>query len=548
MEGVEQKSWGFEISPVPRPQNRNPASTVDLERIQYALDHVRAHPNNKVLLRHGEYDLGTGTLQLNRAVQLVGEKPVRRRTGGFGAERGVTVVGGGAPPSDHFAIVWGAANRVSATIQDIRFQGFIGDAIRIYRTEGSNAIRGCSFVSYEPIDRAPLAATGGRILLACPIVLEPTARDPDDLQGTLRIEHCFIGGPITDVQVQVDANSTRDYDPAIDAINNILHLGNSNLDLHVVHNELVDMYWVPIMVWGNKGETTITDNVIVKNNSYWRDGAAISFGMTNAAYYNAAAWDGRATIARNDIRVASPTSYGIMVTMYSGKLSQAPPLNAPHVTVEHNTISMEGKNERAALACLGGCDDTLWTGNKVNGSAAYGILISRSVPEGGLAETQAGPTSNRFVGNDLSGLFASYAQAFITAEAELSDLDRNTFGSLWAPPVPAFALKKERAGIFCNGTSGGLFLNRFVSMWAGAPYAIHLGKASSKNLVRWTPGNFPPATVGLPDAQILDEGKLNDVARLHPVVKKPPKPKVAKKIAKPSPPVRPRQPRMTRQP
>jgi hypothetical protein len=83
-----------------------------------------------------------------------------------------------------------------------------------------------------------------------------------------------------------------------------------------------------------------------------------------------------------------------------------PPVPAPQVTVRDNVVEMmHAGNYKAALACLGGCSNSLWTNNVVSGFARYGVLVSDFTADlYGFAVTPlGGPVGNTFTGNRSAG-------------------------------------------------------------------------------------------------------------------------------------------------
>jgi hypothetical protein len=508
---------------------------LDLANIQWALDH--AQPGATVTLKHyalgakqgnvTPFDLGdTGIVYVTQDVRLEGEV-LHREAGQRGVKNGTTILNGrqlqwGRSPA-------GMENPISASVKDIRFKGFSGGAIRIAATRNANEILGCSFVEYRKG-----TTVSGNIVGAFPIVADNPA-NPDLLGGSLRISECYFG------EVLVPAGE----DPATFAkgTNNAMHVSNCSLDLDFSDNEIAEMYWVGIAVYGNKGHTTIARNTIRKSASFVFEGAAIAFGVRPR--FNERAYDGDATIEKNTITVGSTNSYAIVMALFAPN-KYVPPAPVSHVTVRDNLVKMKPSKgnvtDRAALACLGACSQSTWTGNIVEGSGRYGIHVTGSLPDFMTARGMiAGgePSENTFSGNHLAGgtltdpiggkkvPFSQFEAADVQACLEQGfsiEFSSNSFGPVLganaaAPAVPT--PPDQRAAILYRGRSGLISLNDFAgTKTAGWPVGpkylgcIYLAEGSEDNRIEYVNKNFPPATVPPVEYQIFDAGLNNSAQEL----------------------------------
>jgi hypothetical protein len=526
---------------------------LDVKNIQWAVDH--AQPGGTVTLKHcalnakqGDvtpFDLGdNGVVYVTHDLRLEGEV-LQREPGQRGVKKGTTILNGRQLQWGRSAA--GMKNPISATIKDIRFKGFSGGAIRIGATRNANEVLGCSFVEYR---KGPTVS--GNIVGAFPIVADNDA-NPDLLGGSLRISECYFG------EVLVPAG----VDPATFAYgtNNAMHVSNCSLDLDFSDNEIAEMYWVGIAVYGNKGHTTVARNIFRKSASFKFEGAAIAVGVRPT--FNARAYDGDATIEKNAIIVESANSYGIVVALFE-QSQYVPPAPVSHVTVRDNHVQMKsskGKTtDKAALACLGACSHSTWTGNIVEGSGRYGIHVSGSLPDFMTARRMnAGgqPSENTFSGNHLAGgtltdpitgkkePFSQFSAADIQVCVEQGnsiELSSNSLGPVLgvnaaAPAVPT--PPDQRAAILYRGRSGLISLNDFTGTkakgWPMGPEfvgCIYLAESSEDNLVEYIDKNFPPPTVPPLDNQVFDAGINNNAKELKKTKglqkEKPAMPQVAK--------------------
>lgn len=446
---------------------------------------------------------------------------------------------------------------ISATVENITFDGFHGGGIRIGGTSGYNAITGCDFRNYH---KGP--SSSGSLVGAWPIVASPpnatnpASCQPGMLTGTLKIAGCTFGPPVLG------------KDPAGNDVgmNNLVHVNNAFLDLLQINDNVVeDMCWFGFAVWGVSGKTEIIHNQITlsQKSTFSTPGAGISFGLRAAGYVMTP--DGAVHIERNTIRIGSTQSYGILVGSYGdGEYTPDGSSVADRtVIVRDNVVHMDGvqKGDNAALACFAGCSDSNWTGNIVTGSARYGIRVSPgSVPI--AAKSSCAPRGNSFVDNRFAGGFmndptiapnlavaakfdpftAHQAQVLIDralendpvgATVKGTSLEQNAFGPVSGTNGLDW-LKVPCAGIACFGNEGHMIRNDFsesaIPGWHRGPPAepalkthvggvptpveqafqdpgvgcIYLAETSNANSIEYEPEDFPPGTVPPPGDQILD--------------------------------------------
>lgn len=473
----------------------------DLIALQGALDSAA---DGDVIWMSGTFDLAATDIVYLRN----GSAPVEVRGSGSGA-----VI-------KNAAVKWGvdgaASVPVSVSFKNITLDGFTGTGLYMGGAAGDNRIENCTFRNYK-------YKASGAIPGAWPIRVEPLGPKPDlnpaTITGTLTISNCVFEPP--------------DYSTAPAAgMNNLLHLNNCNLDLlRIEHSEFRDTSWFGLAVFGITGRTEIVHNQITLHpvKPYGEGGgmvtAGIVFGGRPSGYRMT--YDGSALIEQNIVTIDRLDAAGIEVSLYAdGQYIDVPvPTPAREITIRDNVVHMLNPNNNgAALACLGACSHSSWTGNVVTGHARHGILISQDsqeiVPPGGTAmipTADAPPTDNTFSDNHLSGATAfeaSHAQVLIDKNVIGSIISHNEFGrvsgsnkSLWPPPLTI-----PCAGIACYGSNGRLVSNDFASSdiqgWIIGPKhvgCIYLAEVSSGNHIEYSAADFPNGTAHPPHRQILNE-------------------------------------------
>ena len=414
--------------------------TEDRMNIKFAVDNV-ADGGTVVLKRHRLGDAPNSVTAFNfggdnpnmrifitKSVTIRGDdNPTREWTAPQGWSAGVAENGGTTISGGRSLLVAGqnpataALTPVRVSIADIRFKNFYRSAIRIFATRDQNEISGCSFVDYQ-------VGQAGSPQGAFPFVVDSSGASltisPDMLAGNLKISHNFIGPP-----------------PAVPdptGINNLVHVSNCNLNLDFSNNRIEDMYWVGIAVYGNEGKTTISNNYITKSSSF-KEGTAIAVGVRPSFKPEFPPEGNEIKIRGNKVEVKSGNSAGITVFLLKGDYFQPPAATPDAVHVFENTVEMlvpdgpEAEN-RAALACLGACSNSLWRDNIVKGSARYGIWVSDHVPSFttflGAPAPEMHPTDNHFQNNDLTEFTASNSQVSIAPAAVNTIMNNNSLGDV----------------------------------------------------------------------------------------------------------------------
>lgn len=417
-------------------------------------------------------------------------------------------------------VKWGVDDEtsvpVSVSFKNITLDGFAGTGLYVGGAAGDNRIENCTFKNYK-------YKAGGAISGAWPIRVEPLGPkldlNPATITGTLKISNCLFEPP--------------DYSTAPAAgMNNLLHLNNCNLDLlRIEDSEFRDTSWFGLVVFGITGRTEIVHNQItlrpVKPFAVGRGvvTAGISFGGRPSNYRMT--YDGSALIERNTVTIDRLDAAGIEVALSADSqyIDVPAPMPARDIIIRDNVVHMLNPNNNgAALACLGVCSHSSWTGNVVTGQSRYGILISQNsqeiVPPGKppmITPADAPPTDNTFSDNHLSGATAfeaSHAQVLIDKDAIGSIISHNELGgvsesneSLWPPP-----LTNPCAGIACYGSDGQLVSNDFsgsgIDGWIIGPEhvgCIYLAEVSSRNHIEYSAADLPNGTAHPRHRQILDE-------------------------------------------
>lgn len=402
--GGENEVWVF-------PTNSTPT---DLWNIQWAVDNVAS--GGRVLLK--QYARGTSVLTVFRFdasshvnftqdLTIEGEITSREDTG-IGVQKGTTVYGG--QQTFNVGSVSGPPIQPSVSIRNIRFDGAAPGPIVFRAGKGHNEVSGCSIVHY----RYGLSLSG--IPGAFPIIADPVPAGPNALMGTFNITDNYIGRP----------------DDRLD-LNNIMHVSNANLALTISGNIIEDAYWAAIAVFGNIGETTITNNTITKTQSRQLEGAAISVGLSNPLFFRNYAYDGSTVISNNKISVSSYNSSGIVLLLYPRSQYT---VSVPDLTyvVSGNVITVgrdqtkDRDNLKAALACLGACSNTVWKENTVNGVGRNGIFVTKTIPGFAVPLQEGFPSNNSFTGNNLTGFTAIGSQLFVDQFAANNDFANNDYG------------------------------------------------------------------------------------------------------------------------
>jgi hypothetical protein len=346
-----------------------------------------------------------------RDVTIDGEWEAREDNGnGVKENKGATILGG----NDTF-YVGDATHHPSVTIENIRFDGASPGPIK-FNAGHNDVISYCSIVNYkwgqfQEAGEAP-GPKG-----AFPIIVhsnDGTGR----LTGTFKIENNFIGAPI-----------------AQDNLNNLMHISHANFDLTVKGNIIEDAYRVAIAVFENIGTTTIIGNTIYKKESHSAQGAAISVGLSNIQFFSGTAWDGMTSIAGNTITVSSKNSYGIVLLLYPKEQYMQRSTDRSveirddlRYEVSGNRITMN--NAYAALACIGACSNTAWTGNTVTGTGHHGIVVTREIPTYAEPLSAGFPDNNRFESNDLKGFTAIDSQVSVDQFARNNSFRNDDYGPL----------------------------------------------------------------------------------------------------------------------
>ncbi|HSQ32939.1 MAG TPA: right-handed parallel beta-helix repeat-containing protein [Gemmatimonadaceae bacterium] len=448
--------------------------------IQQLLDSDAVHDGDIIVLKGTFSQTDTQFLRLSKSVTLRGD------TSG-----GATLLGGKQ-------LEWGRApdgigiQPIAATMENITLRHFTIGGIQMMGAKGENVIRNCRFEDYrygeKPGKKGAWPIVGGNA----------------GVSGALTITGCHFGAP-----------SAASVPPA--GLNNLIHLNNCDLDtLTITNNVIEDMHWVGIAVWGVSGQTVISGNTITKKSSFGGFGAGISFGATPDGYVLKR--EGSALIEGNTVNIEVDDSCGIIACQYPDQQYKSGAPGAPRaITVRDNVINMKSaNNNRAALACIGGCSGSSWTNNRVTGVARYGILVTQDTQAADLTKSDAPPVNDTFEGNDLTEFKASQAQIFVDEAAAHIALRGNTLGpvlgsnkKLWPPP-----LENPRAGIAYYGSLGHIVSNDFAQSdipgWIGGSGnrhvgCIYLGQVSRANAVEYSESDFPNGTGHPQHRQILDE-------------------------------------------
>ena len=462
------------LGPTPKP----------VAEIQQLLDDGAVHDGDAIVLK-GQFSQGDADfLRLSKSVTLRGDDVV-----------GATISGGKQ-------LEWGRApdgiaiQPISATVENITFDDFTIGAIWIAGAKGENVISKCRFQHYRfGVKRAGLQG-------AWPIVAGGA-----ELSGSLTISGCHFGAPAAE---SVPAGG----------MNNLIHVNNCDLgNLTITGNEIEDMCWIGIAVWGVSGKTVISGNTITKKSSFdkWLgSNTGIVFGATPVSYDLKR--DGSVLIENNTVNIETEDSHGIIVCHYpDGQYTTGVPGAQRAITVHDNVVNMKNaNNQMAALACVGGCSDSNWTNNTVTGFARYGILVAQDTQSGFIRKSNGPPANNTFETNDLTQFKASQAQVFVDETAMHIAVRRNALGAVsgsnkkrWPPP-----LDNPRAGIACYGSLGQIVSNDFADShirgWIGDPGTTHVGciylaQISRANHVEYSDTDFPNGTAHPQHRQLLDE-------------------------------------------
>jgi hypothetical protein len=411
----------------------------DVVNVQWAVDNVAS--GGTVLLKATNtagqptvFNFGTVTfsyITLSNSLTLQGEALARDAQGGWitsgSTIRGGTqmqVGGGGTTPAP------------SVIIRDIIFDRFRAGAIRVKALQGYNEISGCRFQNFIS---GP--SVGGSAAGAFPIVVHGGVElvDIENLRGTLKVLDNFFGRPVN-----------LDGSPA-NLINNVMHFSNCHLNLEISGNTIEDCTWGGFMVMGNKGHTVIARNIINKTRSFAYQGIAIGIGLypTNSLFVSKYTYDGSSEITDNIVTIGAPqdalsttNSFGILIGKYPPTqtfpgfpgISPMPvPADVRHV-VSGNKITMYRNSvtnavNPAAIGCLGDVSATRWTDNTVEGEAARGIRLSRTLlsflyP----ANSDAFVTENAFDSNNLTGFVAAEFQVFLDQSCNTNEFRNNDYG------------------------------------------------------------------------------------------------------------------------
>ena len=451
-----------------------------VDEIQRVLDGDEVHDGDIIVLKGTFTQNDTQFLRLSKSVTLRGDPAA-----------GATILGGKQ-------LQWGRApvgvgiQPIAATIENVTFRDFTIGAIQIVGAKGENVIRDCRFEDYrygeKPGKKGAWPIVGGNV----------------GVSGVLTITGCHFGIPSA---ASVPATG----------LNNLIHLNNCDLEqLTITNNVIDDMHWLGIAVWGVSGQTVITGNTITKKSSYDGFGVGISVGATPTGYDLKR--EGSALIEGNTLNIEADDSYGIIASQYPDQqYKTGVPGAARAITVRDNVINMNNaNNDRAALACIGGCSNSTWTNNRITGTARYGILVTQDIRVDGITTSNSPPVNDTFEANDLTRFCASHAQVFVDGAAAQITLRGNTLGpvsgsnkNLWPPP-----LDHPRAGIACYDSLGHIVSNDFsksdIRGWIGEPGNRHVGciylaQVSRANTVEYSETDFPDGTGHPQHRQILDE-------------------------------------------
>ncbi len=369
------------------------AAQNDVQHVQWAINNV-ASGGTVLLKRSGLGDspaflpfmFGTAAnVSLDRNVSIQGEVIARQPVSGFGSGgwslMGTRISGGGP-------VMVGFQNSVTFAIRDIIFDGFYAQAIRVKSAQGSDEITGNQFINYvrgttfdstKAVGAFPVIAHGGQ-----------TQQEINALTGTLLVGNNFFGKPASPV----------------DNFNNMMHFSNANLNLVIQGNEIEDAAFAGFAVWGNLGNSLISNNTINKSKSYV-EGAAIIVGLMTPSFFSSYAYNGNVQVVNNEITISSANSSGIFIGDYPPSQYTIPIPSGIKALVSGNMVTMNG-SQKHALACAGSCSNSIWLNNTVVGSVGTGIYLSKSVPSFVQPmNSDARVVNNRFDNIDMRGLTVS---------------------------------------------------------------------------------------------------------------------------------------------
>jgi hypothetical protein len=402
----------------------------DIQNVQWAVDNVALggtivlkaflDASGKVI----PFDFGySNQLRVRRDLNLLGEAlsrnapPAPGKPGGW-IDSGTTIKGG------HRALLGESPSYVpSVTIKDIIFYKSFNQAIHVITSKGYNEISGCRFMNIMQGYTGVTSGVYGAFNLLIHGGTNATAINL--LGGKIRISNNFFG------KVYMPDGVTE-----ADGINNVMHYTNCNADFDITENEIEDCAWTGFTIANVKGFTRIYRNKITKTRSF-NDGVAISVGMapSNALFVTNEAYEGSAEIFDNEIIIGSPTapwsttnSHAILISRYP-TTQQFPgfPNLPPHIEepedlyylISWNRITMHrnpssGGLNPSAISCLGSAKNVTVKNNTLNGEAAVGIMLTKSLPAFmAPANEDAFVTNNSFHGNNLEGFNAGIAQVYL---------------------------------------------------------------------------------------------------------------------------------------